>query len=326
VNWQRIGESRGGDVATCLSELLPAMAALSGWGMQVANSEKRPIKGGELLLGLLLPTAMSGGLMADALNLGKGNSAIKIDTTWLQICGPSPFPNLSSKEAEQFFNSPISSAGRERCFAEIVEAYRLLQPNVRLTARVDAGRVYYVEWNPTKMELMNAEAATKWVPGLLPWDLVNAASEGDPSRVKAFLNAESDSGSKQVDALTAFMSASANGKPEVVRELLDDNVDVNAKQADGMTALMLASSEGHLEVVRELLDAKADVNASDPSGTTALMFASSEGRLEVVQALLDAKADLNAKDSFRLTALMLATRNRHPEVAHLLKSAAAARR
>lgn len=122
-------------------------------------------------------------------------------------------------------------------------------------------------------------------------DLIDAAHEGDLSRVRALLAA---------------------------------GADVNSKSEDrGATALTYASSAGHVEMVRALIDAGANLNAKEDNGMTALMWASFAGRAEVVRVLIEAGANLNAKDNHGSTALTLASESGHNDVMQLLTSAGA---
>ena len=259
VNWRHPGESSDEDLALCQKELTATITALSDWGTQVEGVfVKKSFKPGEFLLGALLAPAIGGPLMADA--LPRNGHGPKVDTNWLQMCGPSPFPKLSSNEAHEFYSSPISSRGRTRCFTELLEASRFVQSKEQLTVELEEGKTYYVELGPTKMELVDAATGMKGIAGLQSIDIFNAASVGDLVRVKS---------------------------------LIDAKADVNAKQGDGFTALMWASGNGHLEVVRALIDAKADVNANTTDGITALKLALANSRMEVVRLLQDAGAARN---------------------------------
>jgi len=292
VNWRHPGESSDEDLALCQKELTATITALSDWGTQVEGVfVKKSFKPGEFLLGALLAPAIGGPLMADA--LPRNGHGPKVDTNWLQMCGPSPFPKLSSNEAHEFYSSPISSRGRTRCFTELLEASRFVQSKEQLTVELEEGKTYYVELGPTKMELVDAATGMKGIAGLQSIDIFNAASVGDLVRVKSLIDAKADVNAKQGDGFTALMWASGNGHLEVVRALIDAKADVNAKQGSGFTALMWASGNGHLEVVRALIDAKADVNANTTDGITALKLALANSRMEVVRLLQDAGAARN---------------------------------
>jgi hypothetical protein len=292
VNWRHPGESNDEDLALCQKELTATMTALSDWETQVESVfVKKPFKPGEFLLGALLAPALGGPIMADA--LPRSGHGPKLDTNWLQMCGPSPFPKLSSTEAQEFYNSPISSRGRTRCFTELLEASRFAQSKDELPVKLEEGKTYYVELGPAKIELVDAATGVKGMAGLQSIDIFNAASVGDLLRIKSLIEARANVNAKQVGGFTALMWAAGNGHLEVVKALIVAKADVNAKQGDGLTALMWASANGHLEVVRALIDAKADVNANATNGITPLKLAVANGRTEVVRLLQDAGAARN---------------------------------
>jgi ankyrin repeat protein len=142
-------------------------------------------------------------------------------------------------------------------------------------------------------------------------DLIDAAGNGEMSRVQALLTAHADVNAKSYGAVTALMRASQNGHLDVVQALLAAHADVNAKMYIGFTALMWASITGHGDVVQALLAAHADVNAKSDGGITVLMIASQNGHVDVVRALLAAHADVNAKSDYGDTALMMASQFGH---------------
>ena len=155
-------------------------------------------------------------------------------------------------------------------------------------------------------------------------DLINAAENGDLSRVKALLAKGTEVNARNKNGATPLMMAAYNGHRDVVEVLLDMGADVNAKNNVGMTALIAASYQGHVEVVQALLAKGADVNAkrtdgvAAANGVTALIAASREGHLGVVQMLLSKGADVNAKTGTGVTALMMASLNGHLDVVQAL--------
>jgi ankyrin repeat protein len=107
-------------------------------------------------------------------------------------------------------------------------------------------------------------------------DLLNAAKNGDLSKVREILNkSEVGVNSQDKDGYTGLMVASGNGKIEIVKELLgQSNIDPNMRNSNGWTALMSAVNFGSLDCVQELLkNPDIDVNAQSEDGKTALIWA-----------------------------------------------------
>jgi uncharacterized protein len=154
--------------------------------------------------------------------------------------------------------------------------------------------------------------------------LIDAAADGDLSRVRLLLDSKADVNAKTSNGFTALTMAARNGHADVARLLLDAKADVDAKTSAGATPLILAAQNGHAGVARLLLDFKADVNAKTSTGATPLFLAAQNGHADVARLLLDAKADVNAaRSTDGATALMMASVNGHADVARLLLDAKA---
>jgi hypothetical protein len=147
----------------CEKELGVAGAALDNWREPHRKSK-------EFLLGMLLPTAMGSGLIADSMSGPKGDVS-----PWLQVCGPDPFPTRTDQEvakAEADLEHGDSSDEWSRCKNEVATAYWLLA--MRESAKIEAvsGMTYYVRWSATgsggKMNLVDGPIGAKNLRGLHP--------------------------------------------------------------------------------------------------------------------------------------------------------------
>jgi len=150
-------------------------------------------------------------------------------------------------------------------------------------------------------------------------DLIQAASNGDLSRVQILLTEGINANVKGEYDKTPIIAASENGHMEIVKLLIEKGADVNAKDSSSRTALMYASKgNGNTAIVKLLLDNGANVNAKDKDGGTALMMASYHD-IEMVKLLLDKGADINAKGSlWNDTALWSAVKGEHTDIVKLL--------
>ncbi|NLN76575.1 MAG: ankyrin repeat domain-containing protein [Armatimonadetes bacterium] len=149
--------------------------------------------------------------------------------------------------------------------------------------------------------------------------LINAARDGDASKVASLLAKGCSANATDADGVTALMCASERGHFAVVKELLKQGAKPNIKEPGGqMTALMVASAEGHAEVIRELLAAGADPRAKGSRGVTALHGAATYGYSEIVRLLLQNGADANAADHKGVSALLVASVSGHADSVKLL--------
>ena len=83
----------------------------------------------------------------------------------------------------------------------------------------------------------------------------------------------------------SLLEAAMDGNVSKVKKLLAKGSYMNAKNFDGKTPLHYAAEHGHLDVVQELVAKGAEVNAKNFDGKTPLDLAASEGHEDVVQAL-----------------------------------------
>jgi len=130
--------------------------------------------------------------------------------------------------------------------------------------------------------------------------LIDAASEGQLSRVQELLAGEAS----QKDKDTALMRAVVKDHLGIVESLIQAGANVNTSDQNGKTLLMLAVL--HCDpCVKPIINAGADVNAQDPSRKwTPLMHSLINGHGTSAPTLVTATADLNLRDKEGETALM----------------------
>jgi serine/threonine protein kinase len=118
----------------------------------------------------------------------------------------------------------------------------------------------------------------------------------------------------------ALLEAAANGEASKVEAALRGGADVNASDKNGETALMKAAAAGHAAVVKALLDrpSRASVHDKDRGGETALMKAAVNGNLGIVKELLSHGARVDEKDLHGETAQAKARARGHADVAEVL--------
>ncbi len=155
--------------------------------------------------------------------------------------------------------------------------------------------------------------------------LVDAAREGNLTRLRALLRSGSDVNTSGPDGTTALHWAAELGDGEMVALLLTSGANPSAANRYGVVPLRGACQSGSLRAVEALLAAGADANAARPeSGETPLMVAARSGHLPVVTRLLAAGAAVDATEPKRgQTALMWAAAEGHPSVVRALLDAGA---
>lgn len=146
--------------------------------------------------------------------------------------------------------------------------------------------------------------------------LVEAAAEGDLSKVLKALDGGADANVGNEFGDTALMEAAKHGHLDTVKLLLDRGADINAKNQLGRSALMCAASLGHADVVVVLLDEGAYVNSTDKHSDTALTQAT--GQIDAVKVLLERGADASWRNLVGTSALMRAAKYGHEKVFRLL--------
>ena len=89
-----------------------------------------------------------------------------------------------------------------------------------------------------------------------------------------------------LEATEGLLNAATFGNSTLAKMYIDKGASLNATDTDGQTALMQASRFGHDDIVAALLEAGANVNRRDKEGHTALWWARRLGKVDVVEKLL----------------------------------------
>jgi len=110
----------------------------------------------------------------------------------------------------------------------------------------------------------------------------------------------------------ALLQAATEGNLSRVHALLKRGAQVNAQDAFYRTPLILAAEQGHVAIMRFLLDHGAAMEARDRDGNTPLLQATDEGQVEAVRILLHRGANVFAKNDFGSDALWLTGRTDQP--------------
>ena len=150
--------------------------------------------------------------------------------------------------------------------------------------------------------------------------LLDAAKNGDISKVNTLLEKGANVNHRSKNGVTALIFASLGGHEGVAKILLAKGAKVDSKTVSGVTALMSASLSGHEDVVKMLVAKGANVNLKDTDGTTALKIASQLGHEAVVKILLSNGADVSTKANSGETAFDVANTEK---IRQLLKAAGA---
>ena len=104
-------------------------------------------------------------------------------------------------------------------------------------------------------------------------DIYKAATKGDITTIKQYLDAGNDVDAKGEAEWTVLMYAANNGRKEIAELLIAKGADVNFMDESGHTPLYAAAIDGHREIAELLIAKGADVNAKDSIGMTALDWA-----------------------------------------------------
>ena len=137
-------------------------------------------------------------------------------------------------------------------------------------------------------------------------ELVEAAGEGDVSKVQELLDQGINVNYTLPETQTPLIAAVQNGHFEVVKLLLDRGATLDA--VESQTTLHIAVFRGNKEITQLLLDRGVEVEATLRNGATALHVAIFvEDNLEIVKLLLDRGAAVNAAISDGETPLLIAS-------------------
>lgn len=123
----------------------------------------------------------------------------------------------------------------------------------------------------------------------------------------------------QITELDIF-EAAALGEKSVLKQFLVDKKSVASFSTDGFTPLHLAAFFNQPDIVKILMEHGADVNAvaENPSRVQALHSAAACGSIEIVKILLEHGADVNACQQGGWTALQSAAKQGNLEMVELL--------
>ncbi len=154
--------------------------------------------------------------------------------------------------------------------------------------------------------------------------LVDAASRGDLTAVRALIGKKTDVNATRVDGMTALHAAVNADRLDIADALLRAGAKAAAADRYGVTPLYLAAVNGNADMIRRLLEAGVDPNSADAGGETALMTAARTGGPAALRALLERGATVDAREpEFGQTALMIAVRENHDAAVQVLLEAGA---
>ncbi len=176
--------------------------------------------------------------------------------------------------SEKGFAQPALSQGFHPVLGEYARIFRLMKPEVELTAA-------------QKQTLLVAGA---WLnqPAVVEWALKLGAKVNEPA-------------ARDILARPAILAAIRAGNLELVRTLMKAGAAMNVADAKKNTVLHYAARIGSLDLINIAVKDN-DVNAKNAEGRTALFAPAELNRLPQVKALLAAKADATVADNGGYTA------------------------
>lgn len=131
-------------------------------------------------------------------------------------------------------------------------------------------------------------------------ELLDAAKNGDESRVRSLLAAGADPNARGADGWAPLHYAASRGSEDLVNFLIASGAEADLRSEDGLSPLHRAATRESENVVKALLAAGADPNARLENGLTPLHYATGsplkDKNLGVVKALLAAGADPSIPD------------------------------
>ena len=151
--------------------------------------------------------------------------------------------------------------------------------------------------------------------------LIEAARDGDLSKIKHLISQGVDVKSSATNGDTALHWAAIHGHAAVVELLVSKGADVKAVNKNGYTALHCAAIYGHAAIAELLVGNGADVKPINMNGNTPLHLAALNGNSSIVEFLVSRGAGVNIRNEYGDTAFHLAARNGHAAVVRMLKDA-----
>lgn len=138
-------------------------------------------------------------------------------------------------------------------------------------------------------------------------ELHNAATAGDPVRVRYLVEQGADINRRDKDGITPLLTAARTPYPELARVLVELGADTELADPDGLTPLIYAAWRNSAETVSLLASSGVNLETANAAGLTALCLAAQHGRTKAVAALIAAGAEVDkAVGGGGYTPLMLA--------------------
>lgn len=150
------------------------------------------------------------------------------------------------------------------------------------------------------------------------FELLDAASNGDTTKIKAFLELGTNVNTVSWDGVTPLMFAAQNGHLRAVELLIDAGADLNLKPYNQIDALLGATIAGHVLVADTLILNGANVDTRSLDGITPLMYAAAFDHYLLCDVLIFYDARVNTTDNFRNSPLHFSAFYGNLEVTRLL--------
>lgn len=155
------------------------------------------------------------------------------------------------------------------------------------------------------VQLLKQQKGSEIVSVELNEQLLQAAAQGERSKIQDLLSEDIDINVQDANKRTAVMIATYNNDVEMARMLIEAGADVNIQDDRQNNPFLYAGAEGYLEILNFTITAGADSSITNRYGGTALIPASEHGYLDVVQELLTTTAvDVNHVNNLGWTALI----------------------
>lgn len=151
VDWTRVEDAPKDDLKICAGELYNTSASIDHWLYPRAKATA-------IALGMILPGSFGTYILVNGLTMRTGNSS------WLRMCGPSPYPAPGS--------SPEAAQELKSCQQKVAAALALTQLHNSLKLNVEANRSYYIRWSGSssggKLEVEDEATGNKAAEKLHP--------------------------------------------------------------------------------------------------------------------------------------------------------------
>lgn len=151
-----------------------------------------------------------------------------------------------------------------------------------------------------------------------PEGLFNAAETGHSAAVALFIEAKTDTETRDNRGWTPLMIAAFRGHDEIVGLLIQHNACVNALDSGGNSALHWAAFGGHAACIKQLIQNHAQIDARNHFGWTPLLQATARNHPDAVALLIDSGVNLDTAADDGYTALHKAAALGYIEIVQLL--------